>query len=134
MNLTKTKFFFLKALVLAFFLIGVFDAFAIDSLSVKSPINCSQKAKLKIDFDGSKDVCLVGKRTTPSKCKKLSRKQIRNSVNQQVQGKLTPFYLENLVEYVSSRIHRMEKVSLEGRDFCHISLRGRSLKNMIGSN
>ena len=134
MNLTKTKFFFLKALILAFFLIGVFDAFAIDSIIIKAPIECSRVTKLKIDFDGKKDVCLMGGKKAPSSCKKLSRNQIKSSVSQQAQGKLAPFYLENLVEYVSSRIHRMEKVSLEGRDFCHISLKGRSLKNMIGSN
>ena len=131
MNLTHFKSLFLPILI---FVLSV-SSYGLDEVRITSPMTCSTKMDLRVDFKKDSDLCVKGSQISKPKCKKLNRRQILESLTRQTYSKnISKFYLNSLTEYLSFRIHRMARSNEKGRDYCYISLKGQSLKKFIGSS
>ena len=109
-----------------FLLIGIIPiSFGFD-FTISSPVSCMNGAKLQVDSKiNNEDVCVNAESAIESKpfCQKLTRDQLKASLESQVVGKgISNHDLVSLLDYFYFRLHRMQKQTTPGKDFCTIKL------------
>ena len=101
------------------------------SIEVRSLATCSG-GRLKLDaVSGAKDTCVSKlKKTESTRCKKVSRKLIKQIVKSKNPG-LNSHSVKKIVEYLYLRSYRMKKNHIRGRDYCSVGIDNRKIKALI---
>ena len=114
----------LSFMLLAFLLSPSKTYSQVIDIRVTKLVSCKEKANLKIDFRGNNDICLSNRGPVETICSNLTRAELTEIVHSQdVNKRVSTYKLNNIIEYLYSRGHRMKKRYTEGRDFCLLSVK-----------